>query len=904
MMCIRALLGFLSLCACIVHAQKKRPEKTNVFTMRPVSTIYLPHGYRAGKALWGLNKDAAVQTAYDMDTKLAYSAGKKWIHVVDFADVHYPKILDKFESPRPLTDIKECGQFVAWAIEGEQVTDPGMVVLYNKFSRGTREWTKRCEFQVGSKPKSIKFTRDCSTIVVANEGEAAVAGQGSQSQWVNPEGSVSIIRLYGNRPNRGQGGGPNGGNPNGGNPNGGRNAWGNGGQGGGQGGWNQGGGQGARGGQGWNGRGQNTGGQNWGGSAGGGWNNRGQNTGQNAGGTGWNQNTGGGGWNQNGGGTGWNQRGQNTGGAGWNNQGQTPRWNSGGNGWNNRGQNTGRPNNGNPNWQGGGRNGGNPSWQGGQGGPSTPSWQSQGQGTNWQGTGQSPWQNNNSPRRNPGQGPRLLHELAHLRRQKRQFPPPPQTPRWQPPQRPTFPQTPARGPGRVPGMAPNRPWQNPGQQNPQQGVTFGRGTCSGGGGFNPIITTLDFTKFNPSAELLTAQLVRQPYKGQMGDKQENTFSQGLEPEYVTLDPTETTAYVSLQENNAIASVDLRTNQVTGIHPLGAKQWKRYDLDPSPGNGRTFKKYDIESFRQPDAIETYRTSNGDTFVITANEGKQLEYTCNLHACPPGGGEFVEFEKGDEFPEDYWLTDKLLQRVTNEEMLDAFRLGNLEFSRIDGRSTEQPLKHDNVYFYGGRGISAYRVDRRTGNLTLAWDSGDIIEKATAKYLPKIHNGNNRVGDPSVTMASTFDSRSDQRGPECESLAIGDVQGTKLIFVGIDRVSAIAIFSVTKGQSLPIFESITRDGHIDKSFSELYRTKRFGDSDPESLTFIPPEKTIDQRPYLLVTGRVSGTVTLYQIRDEPIWMLLKDNPNSDVRQLASLPVVLLSAFLGLLTSWRRIF
>ena len=72
--------------------------------------------------------------------------------------------------------------------------------------------------------------------------------------------------------------------------------------------------------------------------------------------------------------------------------------------------------------------------------------------------------------------------------------------------------------------------------------------------------------------------------------------------------------------------------------------------PSISNaGKEFKKYNIESFRQPDAIETYTTDNGDTYVITANEGKQLEYECSLSACPPGGGEFVEFEKGDEFPE---------------------------------------------------------------------------------------------------------------------------------------------------------------------------------------------------------------------------------------------------------------
>lgn len=70
MFCFRALLV---LSACVVFGQKK--EKTNVFTIKPVSSIYLPH-YVAGKKSWGINKDAAVKTAYDMDTKLAYSAGK------------------------------------------------------------------------------------------------------------------------------------------------------------------------------------------------------------------------------------------------------------------------------------------------------------------------------------------------------------------------------------------------------------------------------------------------------------------------------------------------------------------------------------------------------------------------------------------------------------------------------------------------------------------------------------------------------------------------------------------------------------------------------------------------------------------------------------------------------------
>ena len=85
---------------------------------------------------------------------LSYHAGKNLIHVVDFADVLFPKILDKFESPRPITHIAECGRFVAWATQGEEVTDSGTIQLYKKFSRVERTWEQVCEF-VG---KTLKYS--------------------------------------------------------------------------------------------------------------------------------------------------------------------------------------------------------------------------------------------------------------------------------------------------------------------------------------------------------------------------------------------------------------------------------------------------------------------------------------------------------------------------------------------------------------------------------------------------------------------------------------------------------------------------------------------------------------------------------------------------------------------------
>lgn len=46
------------------------------------------------------------------------------------------------------------------------------------------------EVKVGSLPDAVSFTPDCSTILVANEGEAGVDENGN---FTNPEGSVTVV---------------------------------------------------------------------------------------------------------------------------------------------------------------------------------------------------------------------------------------------------------------------------------------------------------------------------------------------------------------------------------------------------------------------------------------------------------------------------------------------------------------------------------------------------------------------------------------------------------------------------------------------------------------------------------------------------------------------------------------
>lgn len=73
---------------------------------------------------------------------------------------------------------------------------------------------------------------------------------------------------------------------------------------------------------------------------------------------------------------------------------------------------------------------------------------------------------------------------------------------------------------------------------------------------------------------------------------------------------------------------------------------------------------------------------------------------------------------------------------------------------------------------------------------------------------------------------------QGPECESLAFAEVNGTRLLFVGIERLSAIAIFTFPSGSAIPEFDSFHRAGGTDRSYDQLLIDREMGDLDPEDI------------------------------------------------------------------------
>ncbi|MGR8998357.1 MAG: choice-of-anchor I domain-containing protein, partial [Gammaproteobacteria bacterium] len=107
----------------------------------------------------------------------------------------------------------------------------------------------------------------------------------------------------------------------------------------------------------------------------------------------------------------------------------------------------------------------------------------------------------------------------------------------------------------------------------------------------------------------------------------------LEPEYIAISPDASKAYVTLQEDDGVAVVDLINEQVISYHGLGATQHK------ADAHYEGWVKFDdsMTGLREPDGITTI--ANGRYFV-TADEGDtDLDNSIPSDGQPFSGGRSV-------------------------------------------------------------------------------------------------------------------------------------------------------------------------------------------------------------------------------------------------------------------------
>ncbi|MFH0410884.1 choice-of-anchor I family protein [Corynebacterium sp. L4756] len=330
----------------------------------------------------------------------------------------------------------------------------------------------------------------------------------------------------------------------------------------------------------------------------------------------------------------------------------------------------------------------------------------------------------------------------------------------------------------------------------------------------------------------------------------NQPSLDLEPEYVA--SANGKAFVTLQENNAIAIIDIASASVENIVPAHIADHTQVAIDPSnKDDAAELRTIPVKGLSMPDSIHAF-TANGQTYFATANEGDAREW--GVEEEDGGSGVYTDEIELADAVEDGLVCEGALGDVDLEALAEKEVAGNLKLSNASGWNAEEEC-FDELYAYGSRSFSIYDAQ---GNVV--FDSGSKFEEVTASLNAAgvfHHNADNEDPD--------FDDRSDNKGPEPEALTIGQIGDRTFAFIGAERVGGIYVYDVTDPANAKYQTYVNnRDFTVEYDDENYESTKLAGDLGPEGFAFINKEDSPNNEHLLVVGNEVSGTTTVYQIED----------------------------------------
>ncbi len=303
----------------------------------------------------------------------------------------------------------------------------------------------------------------------------------------------------------------------------------------------------------------------------------------------------------------------------------------------------------------------------------------------------------------------------------------------------------------------------------------------------------------------------------------------IEPEYITTDNTK--AYVSLQENNALAVIDLEganAGKITAIHDLGT----RTITTDASDRGETALNDTVKGLPMPDTITAF-TRGGKTYIATANEGDARPDDDDMARVSSSPIDTVDNGNGDV----------VANVQTGNDGISRLRIIQ-DLGDVDGDGQiEDPV------MFGSRSFSI--IDPETG--LVVFDSGNMIEQYVLENDALTFNINKSL--------TPLQDRSDDKGPEPEAIAFGSLGGHDYIFVGAERQNGIFQFDITD------LENVFIAGYYN-AFTDS-EDDGFGTFvSPESIQFVSAEDSPTGEAFIIVgyegetEDGISGSVALFTV------------------------------------------
>ena len=297
----------------------------------------------------------------------------------------------------------------------------------------------------------------------------------------------------------------------------------------------------------------------------------------------------------------------------------------------------------------------------------------------------------------------------------------------------------------------------------------------------------------------------------------------LEPEYIAVSSDDKTAYVSLQEANAVAVLNIAEKKFTGIYSVGFEDYSQVPVDKNSKDTQYEAKIyaDIVGARMPDGIALYENA-GKTYLVTANEGDSRVWA-------------------EKTPNEY-------SNETKDATITGKKITFLDPEKCAGLPND---KENEKVLYGGRSFTIFEVN--ADGLNEVYESKDDFERITAEYIPDHFNCSNDNIDK--------DDRSGKKGPEPENVTIGTVNGKTYAFIAIERIGGIMVYDITDPAKAEFVNYIN---------SREFASEIQGDVSPEGLCFVENQNgkiTYTSARKSVATVSKSGKITAQKSGDASI-------------------------------------
>jgi hypothetical protein len=377
------------------------------------------------------------------------------------------------------------------------------------------------------------------------------------------------------------------------------------------------------------------------------------------------------------------------------------------------------------------------------------------------------------------------------------------------------------------------------------------------------VRTATFTKFNDAELDPDIRIFGPPAAVAEGAPPTRTVAQNLEPEWISVAKNSKTAWVVLQEANAIAVLDIEAGEFTALRALGFKDHllpgNELDVTDRPANPPLAQRPDLINITnwpvlgiyQPDVIANYRY-RGRTYIVSANEGDSRDWAgySEVSRFRALSGSIPVCADSERFNAFYASNEMGIANL--DELRDNDNMGRLNVTMENGLRMDEdgtPDCYEDIYAFGARSFSIWNED-----LELVWDSGSEFERITAAINPpEFFNSNHRE--------NSFKTRSDDKGPEPEGVVVAKLWGRDYAFIGLERIGGVMIYDISNPYSPQFVQYLNN-----RDFNSDPGTPEAGDLGAEGLIVIEASKSpIPGVPLLVVGNEVSGTTTIFRIERE---------------------------------------